>query len=143
MNEPRTRAALTGALVLLALAGSLVHPRLPSGALANQIVSGSISFTDLFLVTALFMRRRTALYGFMLNGLFVLFGTVMMGHYSIARYLAAGEKTSVLFLNPGFEGMVTAWADFFVGYALWRAWMAAPEGGTAAEAAMPKSAKAA
>jgi hypothetical protein len=101
VNGHQARAALLGALVLLALAGALVHPRLPSGALANQIASGAISLIDLIVVTALFMRRKTALYGYLLNGIFTLYGTVMMANYSIVRYLAAGEKTSVLFLNPG------------------------------------------
>ena len=130
MDPSRLRAALLGALVLLATAGLLVHPRLQTGSAANQVVSTAVSVLDLLLVTALFMRRRTALYGHLLNGLFVLYGTVMMGHFSIVRHLAAGGKTAALFLNPGFEGVLTLWADFFAGYALWRLWTEAePTGG--------------
>ncbi len=128
-NGSRLRAALLGALVLLSLAGSLTHPRLDTGAAANRFISSIISFVDLTLVAALFMQRRTALYGYLLNGILVLYGSVMMAHFSVARYLAAGEKTAVLFLNPGFEGILTLWADFFAGYALYRLWMAEPATG--------------
>jgi hypothetical protein len=131
----RLRSALLGALVLLALAGTLTHPRLDTGAAANRTVSSIFSFFDLVLVTGLMMRRRTALYGYLLNGVFVLYGTVMMAHFSVAHYLSGGGKTAVLFLNPGFDGILTLWADFFAGYVLYRLWMAEPAAGPDRQAA--------
>ncbi len=87
-------------LVLLPLAGLLLHYRIHNFMVADKLHSGVFifdgtkffaalfPFIDIIVVTALFMSRKTAAYGYLLNGLLVIYGTVFMAHFSLAEFAA-------------------------------------------------------
>lgn len=82
---------------------------------------------DVVVVTALFTSRKTAVYGYLLNGIIVIYGTVFMAHYSLA-YLTAKSVSLINWpLNSTLPDIGIAWADFFVGKALYDVMMKEPE----------------
>jgi len=81
---------------------------------------------DVILVTALFMSRKTAVYGYLLNGLLVIFGTVFMAHFSLAEFAAKSIPLQTMLLKSTLPDIGIAWADFFVGKALYDLYMKGP-----------------
>ena len=126
-----TRRVLFIALVLCALAGLMLHYRIHNFMVPDKLNPGSFMFDptkflsflfpsiDLVLVTTLFMSRRTAVYGYLLNGLIVIYGTVFMAHFSIAEICAKAIPPRDWFLKSTLADIAIAWADFFIGKALY------------------------
>ena len=78
---------------------------------------------DVILVTALFMSRKTAVYGYLLNGLIVIYGTILMSHFSISEIIAKSIPLSSMLLKSTIADIGIAWGDFFVGKALYDLYM--------------------
>lgn len=135
MSAPATRRGLLGALVLLALGGLLLHYRIhpslvvdpghPDGLLFRRdyLPATLVSLVDLVVVTALFLSRRTAAPAHLVNGMLVIYGTVLMGHHSIAALTARGAVPADWILRSTLPDVALAWADFLVGKALFDSWM--------------------
>ena len=134
--NPRRRSLLA-TLFLLALAGTLLHlaahPMFspdkshPGATLFRPsfIAASVLPLLDLALVTWLFSARRTAAYGYLLNGLIVIFGTVLMGHFGITALMAlspGAPLTQWLFKSLIID-IIIVWADFFAGKALYDSWL--------------------
>ena len=62
-----------------------------------------------------FASRRTAVYGHVLNGFIVIYGTVLMGHFSIAMMAPKGPPLTAWITHSTFPDIALAWADFLVG----------------------------
>lgn len=132
------RRTLLIALLLLALAGLALHLRIHNFMVPMKSDPGSRIFDgtkflaflfpvlDVVLVTALFTSRRTAPYGYLLNGLIVIFGTVFMAHYSIAEMTAKVLPLQAMITRSTLPDIGIAWGDFFVGKALYDMYMQAP-----------------
>ena len=125
-------------LFLLAVSGLLLHYRVHNFMVADKlhpgcfVLDGTKFFATLFplidviLVTALFMSRKTAVYGYLLNGLIVIYGTVFMAHFSLAEMAAKSIPLQAMFLKSTLPDIGIAWADFFVGKALYDQYMKGP-----------------
>ncbi|HMK61079.1 MAG TPA: hypothetical protein VK452_08030 [Dissulfurispiraceae bacterium] len=123
--------SLLSALFLLALCGLLLHLRIhyfliPDKALPSLVrldptrfLAFFFSVMDVFVVTILFMSRKTAAYGYLLNGLIVIYGTIIMAHFSIAEMSIKAIPLSQMVLKSTLADIGIAWADFFVGKALY------------------------
>lgn len=74
---------------------------------------------DVVLVTALFASRSTAVYGYLLNGIIVIYGTVFMAHFSIADLTAKSAPLADWFLRSTLPDIGISWGDFFTGKALY------------------------
>ncbi|MGE5238113.1 MAG: hypothetical protein ACM3ON_04855 [Chloroflexota bacterium] len=119
------------ALVLLAVGGSLLHYRIHNFMVPDKLHSGTFIFdgtkflatllctVDVILVTILFMSRKTAVYGYLLNGLLVIYGTVLMAHFSIAEMVVKSIPPDAMLVKSTLPDIGIAWADFFVGKALY------------------------
>jgi hypothetical protein len=126
-----TRRALLFALFLQALGGLLLHYRIHPFWVADKLSPGMFHFRGTFflanlfpfvnvvLVTILFLSRKTAIYGYLLNGLIVIYGTIFMTHFSIAGFLANSIPPSQWIMKSLLPDILLAWADFFVGKALY------------------------
>ena len=126
-----TRKILLAALVLLAVSGLMLHYRIHSFMVPDTLHPGSFVFdstkflaalfnsTDVLLVTFLFLSRKTAVYGYLLNGMIVIYGSVFMAHYSLAEMTAKAIPLQAMFLKSTLPDIGIAWADFFVGKALY------------------------
>ena len=123
------------ALFLFACAGLWLHLRIHSFMVADRLHPGIYSFDaslvpasllpllDVFVVTVLFMSRRTAVYAYLLNGLLVVYGTILMAHYSLAEMAAKSLPLQAMLLNSTLPDIFIAWGDFFVGKALYDFYM--------------------
>jgi hypothetical protein len=127
-----TKRALFVALLLCALAGLMLHYRVHNFMIQDPLHPGRMIFdstrflsfifplADVILVTALFLSRRTAVYGYLLNGLIVIYGTVFMAHFSVAQFSAKSIPPQDWLLKSTLPDIALAWVDFFVGYALYQ-----------------------
>lgn len=125
------KKALLTALFLLSVSGLMLHYRIHNFMVADKANPGIYFFDatkflsfilpllDVFLVTLLFTSKKTAVYGFLLNGMIVILGTVLMGHYSIAEIIAKSVPPDQWVIKSTLPDIGIAWADFFVGKALY------------------------
>ncbi len=127
--------ALLIALFLLAVSGLMLHYRIHNFIIADKMYPDTFIFdstrflatlfplVDVVLVTALFMSRKTAVYGYLLNGLIVIYGTIFMAHFSIAEMIAKSASFHSMLLKSTLPDIGIAWGDFFVGKALYDLYM--------------------
>jgi len=132
------KSTLLKILVLLAVSGLLLHYRIHNFMVADKLHPGGFVFDsskffatlfpliDVIVVTALFMSRKTAVYGYLLNGLIVIYGTVFMAHFSFAEMTAKSIPLQSMFLKSTLPDIGIAWADFFAGKALYDLYMKGP-----------------
>jgi hypothetical protein len=125
------KGTLITALFLMALSGLLLHLRIHYFLPADKLHPGSTVFSptlflaalfpliDTVLVTGLFLFRKTAVYAYVLNGMLVIYGSIFMAHFSIAQMIAKSLPLQSLLLNSTLPDIVTLWADFMVGKALY------------------------
>lgn len=85
----------------------------------TKFLSFIFTLCDLVFVTLLFTSRKTAVYGYLLNGLLVIYGTVFMTHFSIAELTAKSIPLKDWFIRSTIPDIGIAWGDFFIGKALY------------------------
>ena len=129
------RKALLLTLFIMAVSGFLLHYRIhpfltpdklhPGGLVFNgtNFLGSLFSLVDVFAVTGLFLSKRTAVYGYVLNGMIVIYGTVFMTHFSIAQFIAQAVPPAKWIINSTLPDIGVAWADFFAGKALFDFYM--------------------
>jgi hypothetical protein len=125
------KTSLLSALFILAVAGLLLHLRIHFFMVPDKMNPGVTIFDgtrflsflfplfDVIIVTLLFLSRKTAVYGYLFNGLIVIYGTVFMAHFSMAEMAAKSIPLSQMILKSTLPDIGIAWADFFVGKALY------------------------
>jgi hypothetical protein len=118
-------------LFLLAVSGLMLHYRVHNFVVPDKINPGGLIFNktrfmaslfplvDVIAVTALFLSRKTVVYGYLLNGIIVIYGTIFMAHYSIAEMAAKNIPLQAMFLKSTLPDIGIAWGDFLVGKALY------------------------
>ena len=125
-----TRRVLFLSLFLIAVSGLLLHYRIhnfmvmahdPSmpGFNSTHFLAFLFPLIDVVLVTALFISKKTAVYGYALNGMIVIYGTVFMAHYSIAELTTNSAPLQDWLIKSTIPDIGIAWGDFFVGKALY------------------------
>ena len=126
-----TKRILLIALFLIAVSGLLLHYRIHNFMVPDKLNPGVFVFDstrflsfifpliDVILVTLLFTSRKTAVYGYLLNGLIVIYGTVFMSHFSIAELITKSIPLKDWVLKSTIPDIGIAWVDFFIGKALY------------------------
>jgi len=125
------KKTLLTALFLMALAGLMLHYRIHTFMVPDKVDPSVVTFDatrflsfifpllDVVVVTALFLSRRTSAYGYLLNGIIVIYGTVFMSHFSIAELTARSAPAADWVLRSTLPDIAIAWGDFLVGKALY------------------------
>lgn len=102
------KSVLFAALILPAVSGFMLHYRIHYFLEPDKLHPGVFIFNrtkflanlfpliDVVPVTALFCFCKTVVYGYLLNGLLVICGTVFMAHFSLAEM--AAKKLPVSFM---------------------------------------------
>jgi hypothetical protein len=133
MKSPRH--LLWVALVSLALGATLLHLRIhPPGKGLTYIWPNLFSWTDLFLVSLLFLFRRTAILGLLLNSFLAFYGIILMADFSLSMTLAGQAQVMPQqnflgwLLQTTLADIAIAFADFLTGLALYRAILGEHEG---------------
>jgi hypothetical protein len=120
------RAAFWVALVALAVSAAMLHFRIHPPKDLTDLWPNLFSLIDLVLVSALFLFRRTALLGLLLNSFLAFLGMIMMADYSISATLAGqmkvmpGQNFFGWLLLTTFSDIMILSADFLVGLALYQ-----------------------
>lgn len=122
----RIRWSLWIALVLMAGGALLLHLRIHPLILASDpgninmasLAAFMFPLIDLVLISALFMSPATSAYGLLLNGIFSIYATVLMGHLSVYEYFLRRPSFGTWLFTSTLPDIMLAWADFFVGCAL-------------------------
>jgi branched-subunit amino acid permease len=119
------------ALFLLAISGFLLHYRVHPFLTPDKVSQGAFIFNksnflaslfsliDAVVVTSLFLSRKTAVFGYLLNGLIVIFGTILMAHFSIVDIIAKSIPVTSWLTRSTLPDIGIAWADFLVGKILY------------------------
>jgi len=126
----KERKYLICAQILLALGALWLHCRIhpymvpdPLTGTTELHVGKLIAFifclVDVFLVTGLFISPKTAVYGYILNGMLVVFGSVMMAHFSIAILIDTKMSFDVWIWKSTMPDIIIAAGDFMVGKAIY------------------------
>ena len=124
------RTTLWAALVALAVGAAMLHFRVHPPKDLTYLWPNLFSLIDLVLVSALFLFRRTALLGLLLNSFLAFVGIIMMADFSLAATLAGqvkvmpGQNFIGWLLLTTFPDIMIALADFLTGLALYRAILA-------------------
>ena len=139
MNDRTIRHLLFSALILMATGALYLHLRVhpflvpdkenPGQTLfmGSFVAASLFSLLDLIVVSLLFSRRRTAVYGYLLNGMLVIFGTVLMTHFSLVKLsVEPSQPLHLLLFKSTLPDIALAWADFLVGAALYHLWLREP-----------------
>jgi hypothetical protein len=127
------RATLWVALVALAVGAAMLHFRIHPPKDLTYLWPNLFALTDLVLVSALFLFRRTALLGLLLNSFLAFLGIIMMADFSLSATLAGqmkvmpGQSFFGWLLLTTFSDIMILVADFLVGLALYRATMMGKE----------------
>ena len=118
-------------LILLSIAGLMLHYRIHPFMVPDKLNPGNLIFEgtkflatflsliDVIFVTLLFCFRKTAVYGHLFNGLLVIYGSILMAHYSIAQFIAKPIPFDQMILKSTLPHIGIAWADFLVGKSLY------------------------
>ena len=125
MKEQRMQ--LWFALVALALGALSLHYRIhpPQQSLTNFWPTLFCSI-DLVVVSLLFLSKKTAVWGLLLNSFIAFLGIIMMTDLTIMSTLSGGIKASPIrepltwFTQSLLPDVAITAADFFVGLALYR-----------------------
>ncbi|MCE5312467.1 MAG: hypothetical protein LLF86_04880 [Nitrospiraceae bacterium] len=125
------KRSLLAALFLIAFGGFLLHYRIHNFMMPDPSNPGQLMFSgtllpasllpllDMFVVTTLFIWRRTAAYGYLLNGLIVIYGSILMTHYSIAQFIIKDVPPGEWLLKSTLPDIMILWTDFFIGKTLY------------------------
>ena len=116
------RSALLWALLALSLGAWLTHWRihpLSNGPL--MFIPFSAATADVLLVTPLFLSRKTVKLGYLLNGLFAIYGITIMTHFGLVRGFDLGLLRAATMM---LSSCATLFADFLVGKALFDGYLA-------------------
>ena len=110
------RSTLLWALLALSLGGWLLHDRIhPLKTAPVMVIPLIAASVDVVVVTLLFLSRTTAKLGYLLNGLFVIYGITIMTDFGLAR---GGDMGLVRALTAMSGDCVVLFGDFMVGKVL-------------------------
>ena len=113
------RRYLIAALALLAAGAFLLHFRIHPPLMrdgSGVSIAGMVAFVvitlDILLVPYLLSFRSGAAYGFMLNGMIAILGTILMAHFSFSRM--TGISIYDLIFHSTLPDILITFADFLL-----------------------------
>jgi len=133
VNVSNVRRTLLAGLFLLAVGALALHLNVhsplhpPPGRTFNNTTASLFVLFDAVVVTWLFSKKKTAVWGYLLNGLLVIYGTVMMTHFGWSHNGPGSSLLSYVYHSTTPE-IIIAWADFCLGAVLYRLWFIEPPG---------------
>ena len=114
-----TLVLMAGGTLLLHLR---IHPLILSSDPGNVNMVSFVAFmfplVDLILISILFLSPATSAYAYLLNSIFAIYATILMGHLSVYEYFLKRPSIGTWIFTSTLPDIMLAWADFFVGCAL-------------------------
>jgi len=113
-----TKTFLIVSIIVLSLGGLMLHVRIhPIQVNKANIIPLICGALSIFAVPVLFSFKKTVQYGYVLNGMLAIIGTVIMTHYSIAN-LPRPVTFEAIFFETLLASILMLWTAFFVGKAI-------------------------
>ena len=117
-QKQNLRVLLICSLLFLSLGGWLLHSRIhPLGEHSGNIIPAASGLLSVVVITLLFCFRRTVAYGYVLNGMTVIIGTITMAHFSLI-HAPAVFTLQVLLFKTLLADIAVLWGKFAIGKAL-------------------------
>lgn len=132
IDVSKVRRTLLVGMFLLALGGLALHFRLhapldpPAGQGFPNSAAFFFSLFDAAVITWLFSRKKTAAWGYLFNGLLVIYGTVLMTHFGWSYIELSGRSLLSYLYHAVTPEIIIAWADFCFGVVMYRLWFMEP-----------------
>ena len=105
-------------MVVVSLGGWLLHVRVhPISDNATNWIPFLTGLAGIIVLPALFLSKKTLPYAYILNGMFVIIGTITMVHVSVPRMEGIVSLESV-FVKSLFADIAILWVNFFIGKSL-------------------------
>jgi hypothetical protein len=119
LQKNQLKSVLIAVMVCLALGGYLLHARrhLPGPGEWQNLVPLVSGLLSVLVIPWLFLSRKTLHWGYVLNGMTVIVGTITMAHFSLSSLPGKPDLRTVLF-GTTLADIVLLWAKFFAGRAL-------------------------
>jgi hypothetical protein len=112
------KSTLLASLVSLAIGGFLLHLRVhPFTEHSSKLVPFVSGVLSIVIVPLLFCFKKTGGYGYVLNGMLAILGTVTMAHFGIAHWPKPASFGAIL-LKTTLPDIALLWGKFLVGKAL-------------------------
>lgn len=113
-----TKLLLVFALVCVSLGGWLLHLKIhPPGRSTVNYIPFITGIVSIIIIPLLFMFKKTVHWGYVLNGMTVILGTVTMAHYSLKNFPET-LTFKVIFIYSTLPDIILLFTKFFVGKAL-------------------------
>ena len=117
-QKQHLRVLLICTILFLSLGGLLLHSRIhPVDTHPWNFIPALSGVLSVVVITLLFCFRRTVAYGYVLNGITVIIGTIAMAHFSLKNIPPVLSLQTVL-LKTLLPDIVILWGKFTVGKVL-------------------------
>ena len=112
------KSMLLLSLIAISTGGFLLHLKIhPFAENSSNFVPFISGMLGILIVPLLFSFKKTIGYGYVLNGLLVIIGTITMAHFAIAHWPKPVTLGSLL-LKTTLADIIILWGKLFVGKAL-------------------------
>jgi hypothetical protein len=117
-QKQKIRLLLFAGLFFVSLGGWMLHVRIhPPLKLAAFYVPFFAGLLGIAVVSPMFLFRKTLAYGYVINGMLVIIGTITMTHFSLA-HPPEDITFRTIMLNTLFPDIVILFTNFMLGKAL-------------------------
>jgi hypothetical protein len=114
-QKQNIRLLLVAGLVVVSLGGWLLHVRVhPVSDVATNWIPFITGLISIIILPAMFLSKKTLPYAYIINGMFVIIGTITMAHASVER-LQDGITFATVFVGTLFADIAILWVNFFIG----------------------------
>jgi hypothetical protein len=102
-------------IITLALGGFLLHVRVhPIAKVPSIVIAYIAGILNIIVVPLLLLFKKTLSYGYVLNGMLAIIGTIVMAHFSIAYWPEQATPGSIIFETTLADILVLG-TIFFIG----------------------------
>ena len=117
-QKQNLRVSLICSLFFLTFGGWLLHSRIhPMSEHPWNVIPAVSGILSMVVITLLFCFRKTVAYGYVLNGMTVIIGTITMAHFSLKNAPAEFTFQALLFKTL-LADIAILWGKFTIGKAL-------------------------
>jgi hypothetical protein len=117
-QKQKIRILLIFSLFCLSLGGLMLHSRIhPPGDLSGNIIPYVAGIISIIVILPLFCFRSTIAYGYVLNGMTVIIGTIGMTYFSFLHIPHIQTLHDVIFKSLLMD-IIILWGKFAIGKAL-------------------------
>ncbi len=114
-QKQNIRLLLVTGLAVVSFGGWLLHLRIhPVGDDPTHWIPFITGLISIIVIPAMFLSKKTLPYAYILNGMFVIIGTITMAHVSVPK-LAENLSFATVFVGTLLADIAILWVNFFLG----------------------------